>query len=215
MNVYLVRDTDAPKGVLVFDAGISSMTAAIARAGAQLGGITRVVLGHGHQDHRGAAPGLRVPVHCHAADVDIAQGDGGFASFDFSLLKPPTRWLMPRMLKVWDGGPVDIAGTVAEDDEVAGFRVVHCPGHAAGLIALYRESDGLALTSDVFYTLDPETTLHGHPRVPHRAFNLDTEQARASIRKLAALEPKAAWPGHADPLTGDVRAQLEQAAATT
>ncbi len=43
----------------------------------------------------------------------------------------------------------------------------------------------------------------------------DVEQARASIRKLAAMEPSAAWAGHADPVTGDVRAQLERAAAAT
>jgi hypothetical protein len=29
------------------------------------------------------------------------------------------------------------------------------------------------------------------------------------------MEPAAAWAGHADPLTGDVRAQLERAADTT
>jgi hypothetical protein len=29
------------------------------------------------------------------------------------------------------------------------------------------------------------------------------------------MEPAAAWPGHADPVTGDVRRQLEEAAATT
>jgi hypothetical protein len=63
--------------------------------------------------------------------------------------------------------------------------------------------------------VDPQTGLHGHARVPHRAFNKDTEQARASIRKLAALEPATAWAGHANPLTGDVRGQLETAAATT
>ena len=51
--------------------------------------------------------------------------------------------------------------------------------------------------------------------MPHRAFNQDTELARASIRKLAAMEPAAAWPGHAKPLTGDVRTQLEQAASST
>jgi hypothetical protein len=49
--------------------------------------------------------------------------------------------------------------------------------------------------------------------VPHEAFNLDTEQARASIRKIAALDLAAAWPGHADPVVGDVRGQLERAAA--
>jgi glyoxylase-like metal-dependent hydrolase (beta-lactamase superfamily II) len=82
-------------------------------------------------------------------------------------------------------------------------------------IALWHESDRLALTSDCFHPADPQTGRDGAPRVPPAAFNLDTEQARASLRKLAALEPATAWPGHADPLRGDVRGQLERAAATT
>jgi hydroxyacylglutathione hydrolase len=212
MNVYFVRDGD---GVLLFDAGIEAMTDAVALAGAQLGGITRVVLGHGHADHRGVAPGLDVPVFCHPSERADAEGDGGRHYFDLSQLSPHGRVLLSAMLPVWDGGPVTIAGTVEEGDDVAGFRVVALPGHAPGLIGLWRERDRLALVSDCFYTLDPQTGKHGHARVPHRAFNQDTEQARASIRKLAALEPAAAWAGHADPLTGDVRAQLERAAETT
>ena len=43
--------------------------------------------------------------------------------------------------------------------------------------------------------------------------NQDTEQARESIGKLAALDPASVWAGHADPVTGDVRAQLERAAS--
>jgi hypothetical protein len=50
--------------------------------------------------------------------------------------------------------------------------------------------------------------------VPHPAFNQDSEQARASIRKLAALHPSVAWAGHMLPVSGaDVEAQLERAAA--
>ena len=117
---------------------------------------------------------------------------------------------------MWDGGPVEIAGTVEEGDDVSGFKVVHIPGHSPGQIALWRESDRLALTADCFYTLDPR---HQPPRRRRACriagFNYDTEQARASIRKIAALEPAAAWPGHADAVTGDVRAQLERAAAET
>jgi glyoxylase-like metal-dependent hydrolase (beta-lactamase superfamily II) len=212
MNVYFVRDGD---GVLLFDAGIEAMTKAVARAGAQLGGITRIVLGHGHPDHRGVAPGLGVPAFCHPAERADAEGDGGRHYFRLDELDPHGRLLLGTMLGVWDGGPVQIAGTVEEGDDVAGFRVVHLPGHAPGLIGLWRERDRLALVSDTFYTLDPQTGSHGRPRVPHRAFNQDTEQARASIRKLAALEPADAWAGHADPLTGDVRAQLERAADET
>ena len=94
-----------------------------------------------------------------------------------------------------------IAGTVDEGDEIAGFKVVALPGHAPGQIGLWRESDRLALISDCFYTLDMwgrDCDAH----VPMPLYNYDTEQARASMRKLAALEPAAAWPGHAKPAHG-------------
>jgi glyoxylase-like metal-dependent hydrolase (beta-lactamase superfamily II)/predicted ester cyclase len=212
MNVYLLRDGD---GVLVFDGGIKAMTKAVASAGAKLGGITRLVLGHEHPDHRGIAPGLGVPVHCHPDGKADAETDGGMHYVDWSKLRQPTRALMPLMLKMWDGGPVEIAGTVSEGDDIAGFEVVHLPGHAPGQIGLWRASDQLALVSDCFYTLDINTGRPGPPRLPHRAFNQNTEQAQASMLKLAALEPAAAWPGHAGPLTGDVRSQLEHAVETT
>jgi hydroxyacylglutathione hydrolase len=211
MNVYLLRDGD---GVLAFDAGIRAMADAVAAAAASLGGLTRIVLGHGHPDHRGVAPFFDVPVLCHADNRQDAEGDGGFRYFDFSKLKPYARVAYPFLLRMWDGGPVRIADTVAEGDDVAGFEVVGIPGHAPGMIALWRATDRLALTSDCFYTLDPQTGRHGPPRLAHDGFNFDTEQARASIRKLAALEPAAAWPGHAKPVTGAVRAQLEHAAGT-
>jgi hydroxyacylglutathione hydrolase len=212
MNVYLVRDGD---GVLAFDAGIKAMTKQVREAANELGGLTRVVLGHGHTDHRGSAPGLGVPVFCHPAERDYAESEHGEDYFDLSKLNPIGRALLSRLLPHWDGGPVEIAGTVAEGDEVAGFEVVHLPGHAPGLIGLWRASDRLALVSDTFYTLDPQTGIKGKARVPHGAFNQDTEQARASIRKLAALEPATAWAGHVNPITGDVRHTLEHAADTT
>jgi glyoxylase-like metal-dependent hydrolase (beta-lactamase superfamily II) len=192
------------------------MTKGVGSIAAQHGGIKRIVLGHGHADHRGAAPGLGAPVYCHPDEVTDAEGDGGSSYFDFSKLERGfARLMMPRLLRSWDGGPVKVTGTVKEGDDVAGFKVIHLPGHAPGLIGLWRESDRLALVSDTLYTLDPQTGRHGRPRVPHSAFNKDTEQARESLRKLAAMEPSAAWPGHADPVTGDVRSQLERAADTT
>lgn len=211
MNVYLISDGD---GVTAFDAGISAMTVAVATAGARLGGIRRVVLGHADADHRGAASGLRAPIFCHRDDRAAAGSPDSFRSYwDLSKLTPVARAVYPRLLTAWDGGALEIAGTVEEGDEVAGFRVVHLPGHAPGLIGLFRESDRLALVSDCFYTIDPQTGIKGGPRVPHPAFNLDTERTRDSMRKLAALEPAVAWAGHADPVTGDVRGELERAAA--
>jgi glyoxylase-like metal-dependent hydrolase (beta-lactamase superfamily II)/predicted ester cyclase len=211
MNVYFIEDDGG--GVTLFDAGIRTMTRAISEASAPLGGINRVVLGHADADHRGAAPRLGAPVYCHPADREAAETDDGLRPyFDFSRLAIPARWLYPNFLRMWDGGAVEIAGTVDEGDDVSGFRVVHIPGHAPGLIALFRERDRLALTSDCFYVVDPETSRQVPPGPPHAAFNQDTAQARESIRKLAALDPAACWPGHLGPLTGDVRTALERAA---
>lgn len=210
MNVYLIEDGD---GLTMFDAGISDMTAGLGSAGARLGGITRVVLGHADADHRGAAPGMGVPVYCHPAEREAAQSSDPWRSYwDFSRLAPHGRAVFKRAIPLWDGGAVAIAGTVEEGDAVAGFRVIDLPGHAPGLIGLFRESDRLALVSDCFYTLDPQTGIKGRARVPHPAFNISSEQAAQSIAKLADLQPSAAWPGHANPVRGDVVAQLRRAA---
>jgi glyoxylase-like metal-dependent hydrolase (beta-lactamase superfamily II) len=172
-----------------------------------------VVLGHADPDHRGAAPALGVPVFCHPLERDTAVKEETLRDYwDIGKLRPYARPYFKRMLPAWDGGAVAIDGTLAEGDEVAGFEVVELPGHAPGLIGLFRKSDRLALISDTVYTLDIQTGRKGGPRVPHPAFDADIDQARASIRKLAALGPEVAWAGHADPVTGDVRRQLEQAA---
>ncbi|MGA9858399.1 MAG: ester cyclase [Solirubrobacteraceae bacterium] len=211
MNVYLIRDGD---GVTVFDAGIEAMGPGLRAACARLGPVTRVVLGHADADHRGAAPALGAPVWCHPAERAAAESDAAFRDYwHMDRLDRHGRLLLGRLIPAWDGGAVTVAGTVAEGDSVAGFEVVGLPGHAPGLIGLFRASDRLALVSDCIYTLDPQTGRKGGPRIPHPAFDADIEQARSSIRKLAALDPSAVWAGHADPVTGDVRAALEQAAA--
>ena len=215
MNVYLVRD-DERGGVLVYDAGEKGMAASIVEAAGAHGGISRVVLGHGDTDHRGAAPALRAyaDVLCHPGAVEQAQGSGGRDYWRMEMLPLDVRLLHGFTHRfVWDGGPVHIDGTVREGDVLAGFEVVVLAGHAPGLIGLWRERDRVALVSDCFYMND----MHGRPQppaVPLDAYNLDTEQAKRSILKLASLRPAVACPGHLGPLTGpDVVAQLEAAAA--
>jgi hydroxyacylglutathione hydrolase len=214
MNVYLLAEPGGA-GVTVFDAGEKGMADAIEAAAAPLGGIRRVVLSHADNDHRGAAAALArsSPVHCHAAEVDAAQRGGHRDYWDERKLSPVVRILHRFLMKhAWEGGPTPIAGTLQEGDEVAGFRVVELPGHAPGLIGLFREADRLALVSDCIYM----TSMWGRPQpaaVPLEAYNLDTAQARDSVRKLAALRPAAVWPGHRGPLDGaDVVAELERAA---
>jgi glyoxylase-like metal-dependent hydrolase (beta-lactamase superfamily II)/predicted ester cyclase len=210
-NVYLIEDDGQ---VTLFDAGARTMTRSVATAAARLGGIRQIVLGHGHTDHRGTAPGLGAPVLCHPDEVQDAEGSGGRRYWPEGLkgLPFPQRHLHLLFHRyAFDGGPVKISGTLKEGDEVAGFSVIELPGHAPGQIGLLRESDRVALTSDVFYVID-KWGRDCSARVPDALYNYDTEQARASLRKLAAIEPAVAWPGHGGSLSEDVRGELERAA---
>jgi glyoxylase-like metal-dependent hydrolase (beta-lactamase superfamily II) len=216
MNVFFIEQEGG--GVVQFDAGTKAMTKVARAAGERLGGVKRVVLGHAHADHRGTAPFMDAPVHCHPDEVADAESDASITPYmDLSQLPvAPVRWIYPFLLRRWDGGAVRIAGTVSEGDEVAGFRVVHFPGHAPGLIGLWRERDRVALVSDVVYFVDSarlKPLPQGEASVPHPAWAWDHAQAKQSVRKLAALEPAVVGAGHAEPLRGEnLRETLERAA---
>jgi glyoxylase-like metal-dependent hydrolase (beta-lactamase superfamily II) len=216
MNVYFLEDEG---GVVQFDAGTKSMVKGTRAAAERLGGLKRIVLGHAHADHRGTAPSLDAPVFCHPDEVTDAEGDAAIAPYmDISQLPAArARWLYPVLMRRWDGGAVQIAGTVSEGDEVAGFRVIHFPGHAPGLIGLWRENDRLALVSDVVYLIDSvrlgRPLPAGEASVPHPAWAWDHAKAKESVRKLAALEPAVVCAGHERPLRGEnLRETLERAA---
>ena len=178
MNVYFVRDGD---GVLLFDAGIKAMTNAVARRRRALGGITRVVLGHGapRPPRRRARPRRAGLLPRRRPRRRRGRRRHRTTSTSRKLNAVRASRCFPRLLRSGTAGRCTIAGTVAEGDEVAGFEVVHLPGHAPGLIGLWRESDRLALVSDCFYTLDPQTGRHGHAARAARAPSTTTPSRRA------------------------------------
>lgn len=208
-HVYLL---DGPDGPIAFDAGIEDTGSAILAAAG--GRLDRVILSHAHVDHRGGARELGAPIYCHPDEVSDAEGDAGRSYTDFDLIESKqVRELVPRLHAAWDGGPVEIAGTIVDGEAIAGFRVIHIPGHAPGQIALFRESDRLLIAADAIYTLDAETGLSASARVPHPFSNWDSEMARESIRRLIPLQAASVWTGHSEAVSGeDVAEQLEVAA---
>jgi glyoxylase-like metal-dependent hydrolase (beta-lactamase superfamily II) len=82
---------------------------------------------------------------------------------------------------------------------VAGFKVLHTPGHSAGHVVYWRESDGILILGDVLNNMDTMTLLPGL-REPKKFFTPDPTTNRASIRRLAELEPKLILFGHGAPL---------------
>lgn len=170
-------------------------------------------LTHAHPDHQGAShkvcTTLGIPYWVGANDADAAENP------DLIGERQPNHPIAQFFAKTMTGPAHPVDRKLVEGDDVAGFEVVHIPGHAPGQIALHRKADGIALTTDGFYTVDPEKFSRSAPRVAHEGFNEDSELARESIRKLAALDLTAAWPGHSDPIVGDVKGELLRAADST
>ena len=111
-----------------------------------------------------------------------------------------------------------IDGTVTEGDEVAGFRVIHFPGHAPGLIGLWRESDRVALVSDVVYLVDSVRLANrcptGEASVPHPAWTWDHAEGEGiGAASWPRWNPRSSPPATSEPLRGEnLRATLERAA---
>ena len=210
-NVYLIEDEAS--GITLFDAGARTMARSVAAAGARLGGISRMVLGHGHTDHRGIAPGSR-PRARHPDEVQDAEaaaasatGRQGLAGPAHAAIARSTNCSTARLGR----RPGEDRGHRQGGRRDRRLQVIDLPGHAPGHIGLWRESDRLALVT----TASTRSTCWAAAALcilPAPTYNYDTEQARRSIRKLAEMEPAAAWPGYAKALTGDVRGQLLKAA---
>ena len=158
--------------------------------------ISEVALTHVHPDHQGCAhlvcEARGVPLACHADDVDAMEGRGRVGATDW--------WLGRVYDRLWTGPPHTVDRVLAEGDEVAGFRVVHAPGHAPGEVILFRDSDRVTICGDVVRNMSYLTGLPG-VRQPPDELTPDPVENRRSIRKLAALEPSLILPGHGPAIT--------------
>lgn len=188
VNVYLAED-------VLIDAGRRWDRR---RIFAELDGveISLLALTHVHPDHQGVAKDVcearGVPLACHADDVDAMEGRRPVGS---------GQALIPRIYdKIWTGPPHKVDRVLAEGDEVAGFRVIHAPGHAPGEVIYFRDSDRVAICGDVVRNMSFLTGLPG-VRQPPDEMTYDPAENRRSIQKLAALEPSLILPGHGPAIT--------------
>jgi glyoxylase-like metal-dependent hydrolase (beta-lactamase superfamily II) len=185
INVYLAED-------VLIDAG---RTWDRRRIFAELEGrdISMLALTHVHPDHQGCAKAVcesrGIPLACHADDVEAMEGRR-------PVQEAATRNPLNRVIRaIWQGPPHEVERVLQEGDEVAGFRVVHAPGHARGEVIFFRESDRVAICGDVIRNMSYATGLPGIKEPPD-IFTYDPSENRRSIRKLAELNPSLILPGH-------------------
>jgi hydroxyacylglutathione hydrolase len=159
--------------------------------------LSLVALTHVHPDHQGAVAQVcearGVPLACHADDVDAMEGRRPVQE------KNPDNPIVRLERRYWEGPPRKVDRVLREGDEVAGFRVIHAPGHARGEVIFFRESDRVAIAGDVINTINVFTGIPG-VREPPGMYTLDPEENRRSIRKLLDLGPSLVCVGHGAPL---------------
>lgn len=185
-NVYLAED-------VLIDAGTRWARRRIFR---QLRGraLRLVALTHCHPDHQGAARAVcerfGVPLACHEADAPAAEGRTPML---------PDNGPIRLGVKLWAGPPCPVGRVLREGDEVAGFRVVHAPGHTPGHTVFFRDADRVAVAGDLLANV---RILGGWPglREPPTFLSADPEENRRSVRILADLRPSLVCFGHGSPL---------------
>jgi hydroxyacylglutathione hydrolase len=188
MNVYVIGD-------VLIDAATRRAGRRILR---QLEGrrITAHALTHAHPDHQGASKEicetLGIPLWCGEADADaMEQGTIPETQPDH-----PINRLIDRF---WLGPPYPVARRLQEGDVVAGFEVLHVPGHSAGHVAYWRASDRALIVGDVITNVSTATGIPGLHE-PRAIFTPDPATNRRSIRRLVGLEPELVCFGHGRPL---------------
>jgi hydroxyacylglutathione hydrolase len=188
INVYLAEDVLIDAGRRWDSGRIHNQTAGIE--------LSMVALTHVHPDHQGCAAAVceerGIPLACHAADVDAMEGRRPVAATSHPLAKGFGR--------LWQGPPRRVDRVLEEGDEVAGFRVIHAPGHAPGEVVYFRESDRVAICGDVIRNISFVTALNKLDEPPPN-LTPDPAENRRSIRKLADLNPSLILPGHGPAVT--------------
>jgi hydroxyacylglutathione hydrolase len=153
-----------------------------------------VALTHCHPDHQGVARVVcrqfKVPLACHELDVPAMEGRTAMT---------PGNWILRLGMRVWAGPAAPVERVLREGDVVAGFRVVHTPGHTPGHVLFFRDADRVAIAGDVLANINFITWKPGL-REPPPFFSDNVAINRASIRKLAALDPSLVCFGHGPPL---------------
>jgi glyoxylase-like metal-dependent hydrolase (beta-lactamase superfamily II) len=217
VNVVFVGVPGTSHWVLV-DAGLFGSAKRI-RAAAELrfGPGARpaaIILTHGHFDHVGAIGELSeswdVPVYAHPLELPYLTGRSSYPPPDPTVGGGAMAWLASAYPK----RPIDLGPRVhalphdGVVPELPGWRWIHTPGHTAGHVALFRESDRALISGDAVITTRQESALavlEQRPELngPPAYFTPDWQSARDSLQHLASLHPSVLVTGHGVPVRGD------------
>jgi glyoxylase-like metal-dependent hydrolase (beta-lactamase superfamily II) len=212
VNAFLAVDDD---GLALVDSGLpkrkDAILGAVAGIARQPADLKHILITHYHVDHVGSLADLKEATdaksYAHPADSPVVRGDESQPGPNRSsllgrLVGPLVERLSPEPplaavdVEVQDGQELPIAG---------GIKVLHTPGHTPGHLAF------LLLAKKVLFVGDAAANILGL-RMPIGMYTVDPEQAKESVRKLAALDFDVACFGHGRVLKGEANLRFRRLA---
>jgi len=202
-NCYLVI---TETGMLVIDTGMpgngNRIKNYIKGLGKKPSDINCVVLTHADIDHVGSVAEIKkmtsAKLAIHEDDAAVLTGKTrgkhvkGLLGLLFKLMSPLVRF-----------HPAEPDIILKDNVDIAGFKIIHTPGHTNGSICLYQPGKiifvGDALRSDS----------NGNPRPPSKTMSADVVQAKASLIAISELEFDSLLTGHGAPVVGNASTKVK------
>ncbi len=211
VNFYVV---DTGSGLAVIDMGASpdhlkALETGLHRNNLAMANVNHLLVTHTHSDHVGCLAALQqrtqATTYAHTADAPIIRGNQAVATPDASELNIVDRMLLPAIrgakfaparvdIEIMDGDTLD--------DVIPGLQVVHLPGHTHGHVGYWLPEERILFGGDVIMNFFGRITMPFHFASP------DWAQAKASVKKVADMNPHILCSGHGPVLVGNVRERV-------
>ncbi|MDQ3497515.1 MAG: MBL fold metallo-hydrolase [Actinomycetota bacterium] len=188
----------------LFDTDARRIIDRIGSIGRSVEDLKHIVLTHAHRSHLGGLATLKelsgATVYSHAWEADIVAGERTAQPVTPVPMRPLSTYWSVYYLQLGAAlgrgkhPPCPVDTTLEDGDTVGPVRVLHTPGHTPGHLAFWWPESRALFAGDAIATYP----VFG-PGWP--AFTLNPTQHRASLRRMAELDPAVLAVGHGDPLT--------------
>jgi glyoxylase-like metal-dependent hydrolase (beta-lactamase superfamily II) len=180
-----------------------------------------ILLTHGHFDHSGNAAELSdywdAQVFAHRLELPFLTGKDKYPPPD-----PTVGGFMGFMIRMFPNKAYDLDDRVDAfpRNPLPGWEVLETPGHSPGHVSFFRREDRELIAGDAITTVKQcnmvsMLTQESHVWLPPEYYTCDWQKARASVEKIASLQPDVIAAGHGRPMQGqEALRELEELAAT-